>query len=155
MHELTVELEIHVLLLHLNDQVVLFALVLLLQVFDLVQGVLVLHLEFPDDDPACFQFFSNIFVLLLCVHDHVFLLFPLLLQFLGLFTLSFELLLVLPLRLLLIKLSLFNLLTPTDELIIHFSEHFLQFLLLLLLNFEMSLLFGQLLINLLLVFVES
>jgi len=83
------------------------------------------------------------------------LLFPLLLQFLGLFTLSFELLLVLPLRLLLIKLSLFNLLTPTDELIIHFSEHFLQFLLLLLLNFEMSLLFGQLLINLLLVFVES
>jgi len=120
---LPVELDVVLLLAQLHQRVLFLVLVLVLEVLDLVRGVLEFLLLSRHHFAGRLKFLSDRGVLSFRVKDHVFLGFLFLSQFLGFLPLLPELLLVLALGSQLLCLLLLQLLTTHGEFIVELVHH--------------------------------
>ena len=107
-----------------------------------------------DDLAGSLQFLLDVLVLCVRVHQLFILLAFVLLEFLGDLPLLLQLLLVFSLCRQLLSLKLLELLPAGHQLVLHFAQHGLKLILLLLLGLEALLLLDQLLLYLFLVLLE-
>jgi hypothetical protein len=101
-----------------------------------------------NDRPGRLQFLLDVLVLRIRVHQLFILLAFVLLKFLGDLPLLLQLLLVFPLCRELLSLELFELFAARHQFVLHFAQHGLKLILLLLFGLEAFFLFDQLLFNL-------